>query len=304
MASAWTWAGNARPGAASARSPVPLPERLAAVRDTGWTGVGLVHADLIAWRDTLGYPAVHRMLDDHGLTHIEVELLDDWWRPDDHRATARRRDLLDAGEALGATTLKVAVGVGGRIPPVPPGELADPLAALAGQAAARGMRVAVEPMPISALPTVAAACDLVRTVGHPAAGLALDTWHVHRDGTRYADLPALIPPGTLFIAELSDAAAHPVGDLLTDGRDHRLLPGTGALDTAGFAAALLRAGWRGPWGIEMLSAAHRAAPLRDALAAAHRAGVRTLDRVRRGATDLPAATAPPSPAPRPAPPAG
>ncbi|HYQ74368.1 sugar phosphate isomerase/epimerase family protein [Cellulomonas sp.] len=281
VASAWTWAGDVRPGDPSEASPVPVLERLVAVRDAGWAGVGLVHADLVAWRSTLGLRRLRRLLADHGVTHVEVELLDGWWRHGDPRAAAVRRDLLDAGEALGAATVKAAVGVGaaGR-GPVGRARLADALGALATEAAGRGLRVALEPMAISRLPSVAEACALVREVDHPAAGLALDTWHVHRGGTPYADLAALLPPGRLLLVELGDARAAPAGDLVADGRDHRLLPGDGDLGTAAFAAALVRAGWSGPWGVEVLSAAHRAAPLGEALAAAHRAGVATVARAR------------------------
>jgi sugar phosphate isomerase/epimerase len=281
VACAWTWAGDVRPGDPCEVSPVPVLERLVAVRDAGWTGVGLVHADLVAWRSTLGLPRLRGLLADHGVTHLEVELLDGWWRRDDPRADAVRRDLLDAGAALGAATVKAAVGVGeaGR-GPVGRARLADALGALAAEAAGRGLRVALEPMVISRLASVAEACALVRDVDHPAAGLALDAWHVHRAGTAHADLPALVPPGRLLLVELSDARAEPVGDLVADGRDHRLLPGDGDLGAAAFAAALIRAGGGGPWGVEVLSAAHRAAPLGEALAAAHRAGSATVARAR------------------------
>lgn len=281
VAGAWTWAGDARPGDPSEASPVPVLERLVAVRDAGWTGVGLVHADLVAWRSTLGLRRLRGLLADHGVTHVEVELLDDWWRRGDPRAETVRRDLLDAGEALGAATVKAAVGVGDAARgPVGRARLADTLGALATEAAGRGLRVALEPMVGSRLPSVAEAGAVVREVDHPAAGLALDAWHVHRAGTAFADLAALVPPGRLLLVELSDARARPVGDLVTDGRDHRLLPGDGDLGTVAFAAALIRAGWAGPWGVEVLSAAHRAAPLGEALAAAHRAGAATVARAR------------------------
>lgn len=39
------------------------------------------------------------------------------------------------------------------------------------------------------------------------------------------------------------------------------MPGDGALDTAGFIAAMLKAGWEGGWGVEIISDELRALPV-------------------------------------------
>jgi 4-hydroxyphenylpyruvate dioxygenase len=58
--------------------------------------------------------------------------------------------------------------------------------------------------------------------------------------------------------------------LLTVGRHFRRLPGQGALDVAGFAAAALAAGYQGPLSIEVFNDDLRAAPVRATAAEAMR----------------------------------
>ncbi|HZN72098.1 MAG TPA: sugar phosphate isomerase/epimerase, partial [Micromonosporaceae bacterium] len=54
-----------------------------------------------------------------------------------------------------------------------------------------------------------------------------------------------------------------------DTRDRRRLCGHGSFDLHGFVTALRRAGWTGPWGVEILSADLRRLPVREAVAAAY-----------------------------------
>src|SRR4051812_41245200 len=81
VASAWTSAGDTSPMRVPAISPVPIAERIAAVADAGFVGMGLIADDLAAIRDSIGYPALRDMIADAGLRHVEIELIERWWIP-------------------------------------------------------------------------------------------------------------------------------------------------------------------------------------------------------------------------------
>ena len=284
VASCWTWAGSARPAWPDERSPHDLAVRLDAWRDSGFHGVGLVHADLVELRDTIGLAAARRMLDDAGMGYVEVEFLSDWWTDGDRRRASDRvrAELFEAATALGAPTVKVA----GELdhlrtgPPVPPERMTEAFATLAADAAAHGLRVALEPLPMSDVRTLADGVRIVTDAGHPAGGLTVDVWHVARGGTSYDEVRRL-PVDRVFVVELDDARAEVVGSLWDDTLDNRVLPGEGDLHVSDFVRALHDAGWRGPWGIEMISTAHRALPVRTALERTREATLAVIDRAER-----------------------
>ena len=193
LATCWTWAGDAAPARGDETSPVPIARRIQAVADTGWTGVNLVHADLATIRDDIGLPTLKTMLDDHGITTVEVEFITNWWTDGDmRRASDRLRDeLFNAAAALGANVVKTGAelqsfgATAGTASLDVFAEKFDELATAAGQ---HGVRVALEPMPMSNITTINAGADFMRTVGNPHGGLVVDTWHVSRGGTPFADL--------------------------------------------------------------------------------------------------------------------
>ncbi len=69
----------------------------------------------------------------------------------------------------------------------------------------------------------------------------------------------------IFGVELDDAAPAVVGTLFEDTVDHRLLCGEGCFDLPGLVELLRTKGFRGPWGVEILSTSFRALPVHDAL---------------------------------------
>lgn len=97
--------------------------------------------------------------------------------------------------------------------------------------------IAVEHMPYSGLPDVQKAWAVVRDAGCENAGLILDSWHWIRSGHSCAqELLADIPAGRIIAVQLNDVQAHPYArNVLRDESMHdRMLPGTGAGNTAGF----------------------------------------------------------------------
>ena len=44
--------------------------------EAGFTGLGFIADDLLAVRDTIGFSALRQLISDHGLTHVEIELIE------------------------------------------------------------------------------------------------------------------------------------------------------------------------------------------------------------------------------------
>ena len=93
-------------------------DRCAEAERVGFAGLGLWHADLEHLLETQSLRELRAILDAHGLRHVELEFLMDWFLdPGDERRQAsdrNRRLLFDAAAALGAHHVKV-----GNIPGVP-----------------------------------------------------------------------------------------------------------------------------------------------------------------------------------------
>lgn len=264
LATCWTSAGNVMPTRTGPLSPVDVAERLSAVANAGYTGFGIGHADIVVVRNTVGDKAFRTLLDDHGITTLELEYIDDWWTTDARRADADivRRELLDAAEALGATHIKAGAGqVDDR---VETDHLDAEFLTLCEQAASAGTRIALEPAAFSMMSTIHPGAELVTRVGHPAGGLLIDIWHIYRSGTPYSELIDIIPSERLFAAELNDGSRTVRGTLFDDTFDNRLLCGTGDFDVTSFIEAIDRIGFTGLWGVEMMSEHHRALTSADA----------------------------------------
>ena len=246
-------------------SPVPIAKRVAVVADAGYCGLGLIADDLAVVRDTVGYDGLRTLLADHGLTHIEIELIERWWIPRGERGhTYDVRDLLfDAADALSPAFIKIGSQNGPAI--ADPLTLVDPLRELADEAEARGARVAVETMSFSAIATVPMGVEIIDAADHPAAGLIVDAWHVFRADTSLSELSAALKPEHVFGVELDDAATEVVGTLFEDTVERRLLCGEGSFDLPGLIAVLRDRGFDGPWGVEILSTSFRQLPVGQAV---------------------------------------
>ena len=275
LATCWTHAGDAVPVAGRHLSPLDLRARAEAVAAAGFAGIGFTINDLEAAKATYGLREVRRICDDLGLVHREVELLENWWTTGSRRRESdqTRMSLLSAAEALGARQIKIGPeveGVDGAVPPLSDvAHWAAELHQLAVQAAEVGTRVALEPLPFSNIADFRVAAELVAAADHPAAGLVVDIWHLERGPSTLADL-AQVPGDKVFVVELSDAPAPQSTDLFHDTIHHRVQCGSGTFDGKGFVETLRHIGFAGPWGVEIISEAHRRRPLQEALVDAHR----------------------------------
>jgi sugar phosphate isomerase/epimerase len=257
-------------------SPVPIDVRLAAVRDAGFKGFGIRHSDLLQVEQGIGFAAFRRMLDDHGLVHLELEFLEDWMFEGPERVVSdeHRADFLRASEALSPRHIKIGANLRGG--DFVPERLAPHLIKLADDVANAGTRVALEPMPFADVRTPADGLQLIEMVDHPAAGLCLDIWHVERADVDPKTLVS-IPGHRIFSVELDDAPREFTGSIIDDTFDGRLFPGEGDFDIPGFVEAVRATGYTGPWGVEMLSVDFRAMPVEEATVRAYSTSIAFLD---------------------------
>lgn len=280
LATCWLTAGDAAPKRGDERSEFALRDRIEAAGAAGFSGFGLAHPDLGPAVDRYGMRGIQAMLEDNGLTYLELEFIGDWWSDGAARARsdAVRRDLLLAASELGAHHIKIGVDMADG--PWSFDHWVAEFAALAEEARQAGTLVALEPMPFANIKTVEEALRLVEAADHDAGGLMVDIWHVARANTPFERLASL-PPDRIFGVELLDAASTPVGSLWEDTITNRRFCGEGSLDIPTFITSLERAGWSGPWGVEIVSDDLRAMSLDDAVQTAHRTTRRQFEAVLR-----------------------
>ena len=261
----WSIVGDNYPGAPSEVSPVDFRERVEAANKAGYRGIGFGHADIMSVSERLGFDTMKQILDDNGMTYVEVEMVMDWFTDGEKRraSDAVRADLLRAAEKLGAWHVKAGGEMnedGGTDWPME-GMIRD-FEMLCRQAADVGARVALELMPFTNLRRIDQGVDLWQGAGVTNGGLILDIWHMVRGGIDFDDIRRM-PAGSISWIELNDAKAEIEGSLFNDTINCRELPGDGCFDIPGFVRAVLDAGYRGPFGVEIISRVHRALPIEE-----------------------------------------
>jgi sugar phosphate isomerase/epimerase len=266
IATCWVSAGDAAPGRPDESSPVGIAERISLISQTGWAGIGLVHADLLKARDTIGYDELARMIREAGIGIVEVEFLNDWWATGAERSVSDqiRADLFEAAKALGAPHMKVGAGMADEdVLPLP--HLASAFADLAAEAQEAGIKLALEATPFSHLKTIHEAIEVVSRCDSPSGGLMIDIWHTAKTGVPHEELWKSVPMERVHAVEIDDGFHATPGTLFEDSTNNRAYCGEGEFDTPGFVRAALNAGWTGPWGVEIISATHRGLPVLEGL---------------------------------------
>jgi sugar phosphate isomerase/epimerase len=261
LASYWTIAGGALPHTDKEYSPFDFKDRVEAIAKAGFKGMGIWHSDLAHVLERTSLKAMKQTLDDNGLKHLELEFLGDWFTDGEEkkRSDVRKKMLMTAAEALGARHIKVGDFYKKKTP-MP--RLMESFAALCAEAEQHGTRIVFELMPFAMIDTLQDALSMVAGAGAKNGGIAFDLWHIVKLRIPYEEV-ASVPAQYLLSVEINDGTFEAPWSLHEDTVNHRRLCGEGEFDVKGFVACLLKAGYQGPWGIEVLSEVLRQKPLEE-----------------------------------------
>ena len=273
IASYWTIAG-VFPGRAVEYSRFEFQDRVQALAEAGFKGLGIWHADLehILERRTLA--DMKRILDDNGMKHVEVEFLTDWFLAGEKKkhSDERRKMLLTAAETLHAKHVKV--GDFNR-ETCPFDRLVESFAGLCADAAKHGTSIAFEPMGAAVVSTLEDSLRMVSEAGVNNGGIMLDIWHVVDRGMSLEEV-SRIAPRFLMGVELNDARMDG-SRIRTDAANPRTFCGGGDFDISGFVRAVKKSGYDGPWAVEVVGEELLTMPLRELADRAYRTTAAQLD---------------------------
>ena len=258
LASYWT-ISNGIPHTDKEYSPFDFRDRVESAAKAGFRGFGLWHADLEHVLKTRSLRDMKQILDDNGITHIELEFLTDWFLEGERKKQSDlcKKLLLDAAEVLRAHHVKVGDFFQEKVS-MP--RLIEAFAGLCAEAAQRGTNVGFELMPFAMIRTLEDSLKLVEEAGAANGGICLDTWHTVKLKIPFDELRR-IPSQYITSVELNDGTFDCPWTLHEDTVNHRRLCGHGEFDVTSFIRAVQDAGYDGPWGIEVLSAELRKWPL-------------------------------------------
>jgi sugar phosphate isomerase/epimerase len=250
LASYWTISG-AFPHTDREYSPHDFRKRVEAASQAGFPGFGIWHADLEHVRQKYTLQEMRRILDDNGIHYVELEFLLDWFLDGERKrqSDVRKQMLLEAAGVLRAYHVKVGDFFQEKCEP---GRLAEAFGALCREAANYGTKIGFELMPFSMIRTLEESLAMIRDAGEPNGGIAFDMWHIAKLGIPY-DKIAFVPSQYVISVELNDGTFQAPWSLHEDTINHRRLCGEGEFDVKGFIQCLQRIGYKGPWGIEVLS---------------------------------------------------
>ena len=211
---------------------------------------------------------LRQMLDDNGIRFVTLDgvlcflpHIDSWARA----LVDGVDDYFRMAEQVGATSFNVPHYTGDPATPLP--EMVGALTPFCARAADAGVSVALEFMPETAIPNLAAAVRLMDAAGAPNLGVALDTWHFARTGGTIDEIRAL-KPGAIKEFQLNDRSKGTAAEDATTGwrPNDRKLPGEGDLPLVETILAVHRNAPGIPANVEVFSSDLRALAPDDAAA--------------------------------------
>ncbi len=259
LASYWTIAGGALPHTDREYSPFDFKDRVEAAAKAGFKGIGIWHADLAHVLERRSLQEMKQILDDNGMKHLELEFLTDWFLGGERKKQSdiMKKNLMTAAEVLQARHIKVGDFFHEKYS-MP--RVIEAFAALCAEAADHGTKVGFELMPFGMIDTLKDALAMVEGAGARNGGIAFDLWHTVKLGIPYEEV-GRVRAQYLMSVELNDGTFKAPWSLHEDTVNHRRLCGEGEFDIPGFIACVQKAGYQGPFGIEVLSQELRQWPL-------------------------------------------
>jgi len=267
LASYWTISAG-HPHTDREYSPFDFKDRVESAARAGFKGLGIWHADLEHVLEKYSLHEMKHVLEDNGMRHVELEFLTDWFLEGERKKSSdlRKNKLFDAADVLGARHIKVGDFFQEQCT-LP--QLIDAFAVLCEEAAQHGTKIGFELMPFAMIRTLEESLAMVKGAGAANGGIVLDLWHVVKLGFPYDEVCRL-PLEYVVAVELNDGTFDSPWSLHEDTINHRRFCGEGEFDVRGFVRGMQRAGYTGPWGIEVLSAELRKLSLDELTARAFR----------------------------------
>jgi sugar phosphate isomerase/epimerase len=265
-----------------------FPDRIAAAAGAGFPSIGLMIGEYLALRRS-GWSDAELLdvLKQHDVTIDEVEVLFGFAGPAGPANIAERPGLVYADPEAEQAAFHLAdlfgvrnVQAVGRFadPPAGPGTV-EAFGRLCDRAADHGLAVALEFVPYTDIPDVAAAARIVSEAARSNGGLCVDSWHFFRGRADFDALEAL-DPSLIRMIQINDGPAKPVHTNRTvDSIHNRRCPGDGEFDLNRWLTAMNRPGLAASISVEVYSDPLTRLP---SAAAAQRAAVttrRVLDQV-------------------------
>ena len=264
IASYWTLAGNVVPLGKPEQeaSRIELNERLKVAAEEGYSGIGLISSDLNKIRENLSLSEIKAMFEDYGMRYLELEFLVGWLADGDELLQSERvfSGMLEVADQLNVRHIKVGPDMNAKDWPLE--RMVDRFSRLCERAKSVGTTISLEMMPWSNLKDLESTLSVITTADCQNGGLLLDIWHVARGAVPYSKIPK-IPKNIVNYVELNDADKITKGSLLEDTLNNRKFCGEGELDVPEFLRAVLKQGYEGPFGIEIISSTQRLRPFQE-----------------------------------------
>jgi sugar phosphate isomerase/epimerase len=262
LGSYWTLAGGgAEPHTDHEYCPWDLRLRAEAAGRAGFTGMGIWYADLLHTLKTHSLKDMKNIFHDNGIKHIELEFLQGWFADGEERkaSDAERRKFFEAADVLHPHHIKVGSFVKTSATMQ---KMIDSFAELCADAAKHSAFIGFELMPFCDIDSIEKAMQLVDGAGEKNGGICLDLWHIAKLKIPYEKV-ARMPLHSITSIEINDGTHECPWSLHEDTINHRLLCGEGQFDPKRFVAEMLKTGYNGPWGIEVLNAELRKKSLNE-----------------------------------------
>jgi sugar phosphate isomerase/epimerase len=260
LASYWTISAGI-PHTDKEYSPFDFKDRVESAARAGFKGFGIWHSDLDHVLKTRSLKEMKQILDDNGMKYVELEFLTDWFLDGERKQKSdiQKKKLLKAAEVLQARHIKIGDFFQENCP-MP--RLIEAFAGLCAEAADHGTRIGFELMPFAMIRTLKESLEMVAGAGAKNGGICFDLWHIVKLKIPYEEV-GRVPLQYLLSVELNDGTFEAPWSLHEDTVNHRRLCGEGEFDIKSFIACLQKAGYTGPWGIEVLSEELRKKPLEE-----------------------------------------